>query len=335
MRARIRGIGCEAQSVVGWPPVLGAPVSPPVIVDPVMIEILLSPWLRLAAFVWGALWGSFANVVIHRLPAGESLIKPRSRCPACEAPIAWYDNIPIVSYLILRGRCRRCDAPFKLRYLLVELLGGLLSFATFMLYVITPLLEGGGIDGLIQWQIWFFVCLALVIVTFTDLDSWIIPNEVVLGMAAVGAAIAIWRPELLGVETIPALASGFGALALIVAIRWVYLRFRNIEAIGLGDGKLLLMIGVFGGPAAVAWTLGAGALQGLLVSIPMLAVGRNPANTELHEVHGDDPELGEEDPDAGVMGKRVPFGPFLALAGLEWVLLRRQIEALFQWMVGG
>lgn len=309
-------------------------MSLPVVVDPTMIEILLSPWLRLAAFVWGALWGSFANVVIHRLPAGESLIKPRSRCPACAAPIAWYDNIPILSYLILRGSCRRCDAPFKLRYLLVELLGGLLSFATFMLYVITPLLEGGGIDGILEWQIWFFFCLALVIVTFTDLDQWIIPNEVVLGMSAVGAVLVIWQPELLGVEPIPALASGFGALALIVAIRWYYLRFRGLEGIGLGDGKLLLMVGIFAGPAAVAWTLGAGALQGLLVSVPMLALGRSPANSELTEVHGDDPELGEEDPDAGVMGRRVPFGPFLALAALEWVLLRRQIDGLFMWVMG-
>jgi leader peptidase (prepilin peptidase)/N-methyltransferase len=123
-------------------------------------------------------------------------------------------------------------------------------------------------------------------------------------------------------------------LALVVGIRWLYLKFRGIEAIGLGDGKLLLMIGIFGGPMAVAWALGAGALQGLLVSIPMLLTGRNPANSDLQEVHGEDPTLGEEDPDAGVMGKRVPFGPFLALAGLEWVLLRRQIEALFGWLMG-
>ena len=314
---------------------LGALTRLPVVVDPTLIEILLSPWLRIAAFVWGALWGSFANVVIYRLPLGLSLVKPRSRCPVCETPIAWYDNVPILSYLLLRGRCRHCEAPFKLRYLLVELLGGLLSFATFMLFVITPLLEGGGIEGLIQWQIWFFFCLSLVVITFTDLDVWIIPNEVVLGMAAIGAVLAVGWPEQLGVETIPALASGVGALALIAGLRWFYLKFRGIEAIGLGDGKLLLMIGVFGGPGAVAWTLGAGALQGLLVSLPMLALGRNIANTELTEVHGDDPELGEEDPDAGAMGKRVPFGPFLALAGLEWVLLRDPIEGVFRWLVAG
>lgn len=308
-----------------------AQLSRPAVEQPLPIALLMALW----ALLGGATVGSFLNVVIARMPEGESVVRPRSRCPKCGTQIAWYDNIPIVSYLLLRGRCRHCDEPFKLRYLLVELLGGLLSFATFMLFVITPLLEGGGIEGLIEWQIWFFFCLALVIITFTDLDVWIIPNEVVLGMAAIGAALAIWRPELLGVETIPALLSGVGALALIAAIRWFYLRFRDIEAIGLGDGKLLLMIGVFGGPTAVAWTLGAGALQGLLVSIPMLALGRTPANSELSEVHGDDPELGEEDPDAGVMGRRVPFGPFLALAGLEWVLLRRQIEGLFMWMVGG
>lgn len=307
----------------------------PVPVEPTMVELLLSPWLRFAAFLWGALWGSFANVVIHRLPLGESILRPRSRCPGCKTPIAWYDNIPILSYLLLRGRCRHCDEPFALRYLLVELLGGLLSFSLYMLYVITPLLEGGGLDGLISWQLWFFFSLSLIVVTFTDLDVWIIPNEVVFTISAVGLITVLWRPELLGVETIPAIIAGVGGFALIAGIRWLYLKFRDIEAIGLGDAKLILMVGVFGGPMAVAWTLGAGAIQGLLVSVPMLAFGKNPANTELEEVHGDDPELGEEDPDAGVMGKRVPFGPFLALAALEFVLLRRQIDLLSVWLLGG
>lgn len=311
-----------------------APPPLPVPVDPLIVELLLSPWLRIAAFVWGALWGSFANVVIHRLPEGQSVARPRSRCPGCQTPIAWYDNVPILSYLLLRGRCRRCGEPIALRYLLVELLGGLLSFALFMLYVVTPMLEGGGIEGLIAWQLWFFFCLALVIVTFTDLDWWIIPDEVVLGMSAIGVVVVVWKPELIGVDTIQALGAGAVGLGLIVAIRWIYQRLRGIEAMGLGDGKLLLMIGIFGGPTALAWTLGAGALQGLIVSVPMLLMGRSPANRELQAVHGDDPELGEEDPDAGVMGMRVPFGPFLALAALEWVLLRRQLEGLFAWMIG-
>ncbi|NJK32652.1 MAG: prepilin peptidase [Deltaproteobacteria bacterium] len=311
---------------------LGAPV--PVHVDPPVVEILLSPGLRILAFVWGALWGSFANVVIHRLPLGLSVARPRSRCPGCETPIAWYDNIPVLSYLLLRGRCRRCGEPIALRYLLVELLAGLLSFALFLLHVVTPMIEGGGVEGLITWQLWFFFSLALVIITFTDLDVWIIPDEIVLGMSAVGLIVVIGWPELLGVETIPAIAAGAAGLGLIVAIRWIYLKTRGFEAIGLGDGKLLLLVGIFGGPTALAWTLGAGALQGLLVSVPMLMMGGTVANSDLEELHGDDPELGSEDPDAGVMGKRVPFGPFLALAALEFVLLRRQIDGLFAWLMG-
>lgn len=307
----------------------------PVPVDPTVVELLLNPGSRIAAFVWGLLWGSFANVVIYRVPMGESVLRPRSRCPGCETPIAWYDNIPVVSYLLLRGRCRHCDEPFALRYLLVELLGGLLSFSLYMLYVITPLLEGGGIDGLISWQLWFLFSMALVVVTFTDLDVWIIPNEVVLPVAGIGLVVAVWKPELLEVETIPAVIAGLAGLGLVIAIRWLYLKLRDIEAMGLGDGKLLLMVGFFGGPSAIIWTLGAGALQGLLVSIPMLLFGKTPANTELEDVHGDDPELGEEDPDAGVMGRRVPFGPFLALAALEFVLLRRQLDWLFAWLAGG
>lgn len=310
-----------------------APAGLPVHVEPAVVELLLSPWIRLAAFLWGTLWGSFANVVIVRLPQGQSLLRPRSRCPACETPVAWYDNVPVLSYLLLRGRCRKCGEPFALRYLLVELLGGLLSFALYMLYVVAPLLEGGGLDGILSWQLWFFFCLALVVITFTDLDAWIIPNQVVLTLAGVGLVTVLWRPELLGIDALSAIIAGAGGFALIFVIRWLYLRLRGLEAIGLGDGKLLLMVGLFGGPVALAWTIGAGALQGLLVSVPMLLAGRNPANTELEEVHGDDPELGEEDPDAGVMGRRVPFGPFLALAALEWVLLRRQIEALFDWAV--
>ena len=234
---------------------------------------------------------------------------------------------------MLRGRCRRCDEPVALRYLLVELLAGLMSFALYMLYVITPLLEGGGIDGLIAWQIWFFFCLALMIVTFTDLDKWVIPNEVSLGMSAVGVGILLWRPELLGVDPIQAIGAGVFGLALVYGIYFLYIRFRGVEAIGLGDGKLLLMIGIFGGPMAIAWVLGAGALQGLIVSVPMLLAGRNPANSKLQDVHGDDPAIAE-DPNAGVMGKQVPFGPFLALAALEWVMLRRQIEVLSTWLIG-
>lgn len=321
---------------------IAGPVEPSVVnpsqlvvhVDPIWVEVLLSGWMRIAAFVWGTLWGSFANVVIWRLPQeGLSIIKPGSHCGSCGKPVAWYDNIPVVSYLILRGRCRHCETQFGIRYLVVELLAGVLSFALYMRFVVTPMISGGGMDGLWAWLAWFVFCVALLIVTYTDLDVWIIPDEVVLPLGAIGMLMAWLVPEVLGVEIIDSVVAAGLGFGLIWLVRWVYLKWRNIEAMGLGDGKLLFMVGAFCGPTGLAWTLGAGALQGLLVSIPMMMLGKDVANTDLHEVHGDDPELAE-DPDGGVMGRRVPFGPFLALAALEFVLLRPQIDNLIAWMTG-
>lgn len=314
--------------------VMAAPAVP-TRVDPLLIEILLDPKMRFFAFVWGALWGSFANVVIYRLPQeGMSIVKPRSRCGSCGTDIAWYDNIPILSYLLLRGRCRHCKTGYSPRYLMVELISGVLSFALYMAYVVSPLMRGGGMEGLIAFGLWFFFCLGLLVVTFTDLDWWIIPNEIVLPLALVGIGAAAYDPSWLGVPLVEAASAAAVGYGLVWSIRLLYLKWRGIEAMGLGDGKLLMAVGAFGGLPALAWTLGAGAMQGLLISVPMLLFGKGVANSDLQEVHGEDPELGEENPDAGVMGMRVPFGPFLALAALEYVLLRRQIDALMMWLAG-
>ncbi|MCB9701751.1 MAG: prepilin peptidase [Myxococcales bacterium] len=308
----------------------GAPV---VAVDPVLVSILLAPLTIVGAFVWGLLWGSFANVVIWRVPRGMSVVHPRSSCTRCDAPIAWYDNIPVVSFLLLRGRCRRCGEPLSLRYLVVELLGGFISFAFYMLCVVRPLIEGGA-PALAAWLLWTTYGLGLMIVTYTDIDLWVIPNAVVLPIAALGIGAALVDPTVLGVGPVEALAAAVGGYAFVALIRWAYLRFRGIEALGLGDGKLLAMVGAFSGAAGVLWAVAAGAIQGLLIAVPMLLLGRKVAATDLQEVHGDDPELGEEDPDAGVMGMRIPFGPFLAIAALELALLRETILDALAWLVG-
>jgi leader peptidase (prepilin peptidase)/N-methyltransferase len=307
----------------------------PVSVDPELLSILLNPWMRVAAFVWGALWGSFANVVIYRIPRDLSIVKPRSRCGSCETPIAWYDNIPIISFLLLRGHCRHCKATFGIRYLVVELLSGVLCFALYMLTVVTPLMQGGGAEGLFTWQLSFLFCMALLVITYTDLDLWIIPNEVVLPVGVIGLGVALYDSSWMGVEAADAAVAAALGYGLILAVHLVYKKWRGIEAIGLGDGKLLFMVGAFTGTPGLAWTIGAGALQGLLVSVPMLLTGRDVANTDLQEVHGDDPDLGEEDPDAGVMGVRVPFGPFLALAAFEYVMLKPQLLDLWGWLMTG
>ena len=312
-----------------------APTAPTQ-VDPIWIAILLDPKMRIFAFIWGTLWGSFGNVVIYRLPQeGMSVVSPASRCGSCEAPIAWYDNIPILSYLLLRGRCRKCKTSYSMRYMLVEIICGVLSFSLFMAYAVAPMLRGAGLEVIAIWLLWFFFCWGLVIITFTDLDWWIIPDELSIGLFVVGMGVAVYDPTLLGVTWKEAGLAALIGYGLVWSLRFIYLKTRGIEAMGLGDGKLLMAVGAFGGLNGFAWTLGAGAMQGLLVSVPLLLLGKSVANSDLQEVHGDDPELGQEDPDAGVAGARVPFGPFLALAALEFVLLRPQINALFDWFMYG
>lgn len=297
------------------------------------MAILLSSGARILAFVWGLLWGSFANVVIARVPAGQSVLRPRSRCGACETPIAAYDNIPVLSFLLLRGRCRHCGEPFALRYLVVELLAGVLCFAMYMQLVHLPLLEADAVSilgraaatdpfrALIGWQLAFFFGLALIAITYIDLDAWIIPDVIVLPMAVIGVAVAFVDETILGVPGLEALGAGAAGYLAFAGLRLLYLKTRGIEALGLGDAKLLLMVGAFTGAPGLVWTIGAGAVQGLLISVPMLLLGRRVANSDLQDVHGDDPELGEDDPER-VTGQRVPFGPFLALAAMEFVLMR-------------
>ncbi len=328
------------------------PVFPtaPVHVPEPWLELLLSPASRVFAFVWGLLWGSFTNVVIYRTVVNVKALlegretsfsdgetrrfwRGRSRCPHCEHPIAGYDNIPVVSFLVLRGKCRHCETPLSLRYLIVELLGGLLSFALFMQQVYVPLLEGQA-PNLLAWGAWIFFGLALLSITYIDLDVFIIPNAIVLPLAGVGFVFAAVGPQVLGVGLLPSLGAGVGGYALFWLIHTYYRRVRGIDGLGLGDAKLLLMIGAWTGPLGLAFTIGAGAVQGLVVSVPLLRRGQSVANADLHQLHGDDPELGNDDPDR-VMGQRVPFGPFLALAAMEFVLLRGPIEQLAQWWLSG
>lgn len=313
-------------------PIAAAPVVLPSADAGPFIDLLLSPYSTLFAFFWGAIWGSFANVVIYRLPRGESVVRPRSRCGACGTPISGFDNVPVLSYLLLRGRCRACKASFSPRYLMVELLAGMLSFAMYRATVHVPLVAGGAPD-LLAWQLGLALCLALMVVVFIDLDLWIIPDAIVLPMAAIGLVVAFVTPATLGVEWLPSLAAAAAGYGIFAGIRWLYLRLRGIEALGLGDAKLLLMVGAWTGPVGLAWCVGAGAIQGLLVAVPMLLLGKQVAATDLHEVHGDDPELGGPQEERSVMGRHVPFGPFLGLAALEYVLLGPQIRDLLSGLV--
>lgn len=294
-------------------------------VDPLVMSVLLSPYARIFAFLWGLLWGSFANVVIYRMPRGMSVVTPRSRCGACETPVAWYDNIPVLSYILLGGRCRHCKVRYGMRYLMVELIGGVLSLVCFAQTVIAPGLAGQALTwgSLGVWLLWFLFTMALLVVTFVDLDLWIILPQVTVPVTIAGL-LAAWLPwSAWSADPVQMTLGALLGAGIVLLIRFIYLRFRGIEGMGLGDAYLLALIGAFQGISGVAFAIAAGSLQGLLVAVPLRLLGKSVANHDIHEIHGDDPELGPDQSKADLMGTMVPFGPFLALAALEYLAFGR------------
>jgi leader peptidase (prepilin peptidase)/N-methyltransferase len=205
--------------------------------------------LALAAFAPGLAVGSFLNVVAARLPKGRSIVEPASACPSCETPIAWHDNVPVVSYLLLRGRCRNCGERIGVRYPLVELATALLVALSFLVFGATA-----------QAAVAAAFCVVLVVITVIDFDHKIIPNVIVVPAAAVALAVQT------ALQPSPEWAiAGFGAaLFLLVAA------IAHPGGMGMGDVKLALLMGaVLGRSVAVALMIGM--LAALLPSVVLLA----------------------------------------------------------------
>jgi leader peptidase (prepilin peptidase) / N-methyltransferase len=262
--------------------------------------------LHVLAFVLGATIGSFLNVVIVRLPAGMSVVRPRSHCPRCGDMIPGWLNVPILSWIILRGRCRKCRLPISIRYPVVELLTAVLFLAALVTFglslaTIAAMLLSAG----------------LVVITFIDIDIWEIPDEVSLPGILIGAALrpfafgAPWYDGVLGA------ALGAGSLALI---RWIYFLIRKTEGMGLGDLKLLAMIGAFLGAAALLPTVLVASAFGSVVGIALLLFGKKPAEPPPPPPETEKKE-GDEEDDWVPPPNALPFGPFLALGGLTQLFL--------------
>ena len=235
------------------------------------------------AFCFGSVYGSFLNVVIHRLPREESLVHPRSRCPRCKTPIAWYDNVPILSWLILGGRCRRCRKAISARYPLVEAATGLLAAA----------LQRRWADAPPAWLVAsVLVCGALLAVALIDWDTFIIPDELSLGLVVSGLLAAPLNPYLSGATWWePILWSLFGAFCGFMmgwgmAAGGEFL-FKK-EALGGGDVKLLAGVGAWAGATGAFDCLMIGSLVGSIYGVRLLWAGKAKRS----------------DP--------IPFGPFLA-----------------------
>jgi leader peptidase (prepilin peptidase)/N-methyltransferase len=233
--------------------------------------------------------GSFLNVCISRLPARESIAFPGSRCPRCRAPIRWYDNIPVASFLMLGGRCRGCRAPISVRYPLVEI-------ATSAAFVA----HGAVIDD--PWLLAQRLVFSALLVTLfgTDLETQRLPNVLTYPGLAAGLVSSLWLPP--GLVT-SLLGAALGA-AIPWGIRWVWFRARGVEAMGLGDVKMLAMIGAFLGWQQVWLVLLFSSLAGAVVGLGLTVAGRRSLQS------------------------RLPFGTFLALAALAASLAG---ESLIDW----
>jgi leader peptidase (prepilin peptidase)/N-methyltransferase len=318
------------------------------------------------AFVLGALFGSFANVVIYRVPRGLSVVRPGSACPGCGTPIRWYQNIPILSYLALRGRCATCKAPISIRYPLVELVCAVLALAVWQQALLNPAAFELA-DKLVLFTFHFFFMLGLVIIIFVDLDTMMIPDVISLPGTALGLLAALLLGDFTGVTWRDSLAgAGLGA-GVIWFIRFFYRRFKGVEGMGLGDVKLMAMLGAFLGWKAVLFILLAGSVQGMLYAVIIYLVGRGgdkqtppvpqhpdtPAPQvplEAEVLPGTDPltacaagngkqpaPLDPEDAALAALAAQhpfrmmvIPFGPFLSLAGIQWFFFAGPIEAFLQ-----
>jgi leader peptidase (prepilin peptidase)/N-methyltransferase len=244
-----------------------------------------------AVFAFGAIIGSFLNVCIVRLPEERSIVRPPSHCPACRRDIAWYDNVPLLSYALLRGRCRGCGARISPRYPAVELLTGALAVALWMRLGPTVALAG-----------YFVFTAALVTITFIDLDHRIIPDVISLPGIAVGLALSLVSPLVTPVDAVLGALAGGGVL---LAIAFAYQAIRRQEGMGGGDVKLLAMIGAFLGWQSVFVTLMVASLVGSVIGIALMLYQR--ADSKL----------------------AIPFGPFLACGALVYLFFGDRILAFY------
>jgi leader peptidase (prepilin peptidase)/N-methyltransferase len=306
-------------------------------------------FLRVFAIALGLVWGSFLNVVVYRVPRGMSVVRPPSHCPACGKPIAAYDNVPVLSYVILRGRARCCGARMSPRYPIVEAIGGAIAWAILERIVLTmpPGTHMGRAFAVFGAD--FALGLSLVAAAFIDAEHMYLPDTITLGGAALGLATATlrgytWKESLIGA------AIGFVAVWLPFGV--LYKKIRGRVGMGMGDAKLMMLAGAWFGWLGMAFVLFAGAVQGTLGAIViLLAKGRidepeavTADREELQKAAAEGDEEAkralEEDPLAQPQGEglgqaRLPFGPFLILGVLEFLLAGDRVVAWYQGLFGG
>lgn len=260
------------------------------------------------ACAMGACIASFLNVCIWRLPRGESVVSPPSHCPNCNARIRWYQNIPILSWCCLRGRCANCHKPISIRYTVVELLGAVLFLLAYLQWGmpfflgLEPALGLQKLTCLWAVPVFWLVFTGLILGSFIDLAHFYLPDRVTIGGMILGVPLSYLVPELQG-ETarLPALCWSLGGLAFGFVFLWligfVFSKIVKKEALGFGDVKLIGAVGAFFGPWAVLFTIIVSSFVGAVVGMALILRGKA--------------KLG------GFTA--VPYGPFLALGVVAWM----------------
>ena len=243
------------------------------------------------AFIFGAVVGSFLNVCICRLPKNESIVFPPSHCPTCDYRIPWYDNVPIISYLILRGKCRSCKSRISIQYPLVELVNALLTLFLFMRF-----------GPSLPFVVLFLFCSAMVVVTFIDLEHQIIPDVISLPGIVAGFIFSFFIPQLGWLNSLIGIVVGGGSLWLVAS---GYELLTKKEGMGGGDIKLLAMMGAFLGWKSIPFIIFVSSLIGSVIGITVMLMREKDAKLAI------------------------PFGPFLALGAVLYIFFGRQLIHLY------
>lgn len=250
---------------------------------------------HIVSIIFGAIVGSFLNVCIYRVPKGESIVTPGSHCPHCQRPIQFYDNIPLVSYLLLGGRCRYCHHPISWQYPLVEGITALSSFLLFNRF------------GISWSYLFYFAFLAsLIVIAVIDLFHQIIPDVISLPGIGVGLIASLILPQLKFLDSLTGVLLGGGSLFLVATVyQWLFKR----EGMGGGDVKLLAMIGAFLGWKSVILTILLGSLVGSLIGMMVMVM------------KGKDFKYA------------IPFGPFLSLGAVISLFYGEKMVTGYFWLI--
>jgi leader peptidase (prepilin peptidase)/N-methyltransferase len=262
-------------------------------------------YFTVVVFLFGACWGSFLNVCIYRIPEEVSVIRPRSRCPKCLTDLAWKDNIPIFGWIFLGGKCRYCRAPIAVRYPMIELLTAVLFTLTWLRFPY----------DLLVIPYWLMI-FGLLLATFVDIDEMWLPDRCTIGGMIAGPLFSLLLPSMHGVaghmesliQSLIGMGFGFGLFWAISVLGRMILRK---DAMGFGDVKLMGALGAFLGLESVIFITFVSSLFGAVIGITFIALGRR----ELQA--------------------RIPFGPYIALAAILWILGGSDAwDAYTSWVTG-